>query len=65
MTRHGSTLPQSVIAITGGARGIGREIAQTLAARGARVAIGDIEGASEAASNLDGDLRGFRVDVTD
>ncbi len=32
-----------VVAITGGARGIGRATAQALIAQGARVAIGDID----------------------
>src|SRR6202011_3841866 len=44
-----------VVAITGAARGIGRTTAEALIARGARVAIGDIDGAAHHA----------RVDVTD
>ena len=37
------SLAGDVVAITGGARGIGRATAAALIARGARVAIGDIE----------------------
>jgi short-subunit dehydrogenase len=44
-----------VVAITGGARGIGRAIAERAAARGARVAIGDLEPAQGVT----------RLDVTD
>jgi NAD(P)-dependent dehydrogenase (short-subunit alcohol dehydrogenase family) len=49
--------------VTGAARGIGRAVAERLAAEGARVAIADIEGAPEAA----GELRalGLVVDVSD
>ncbi|MDG3012571.1 SDR family oxidoreductase [Rhodococcus sp. D2-41] len=54
-----------VIAVTGGARGIGREIAAHLAAAGAQVAIGDRDGAAEAASELPGTAAGFDLDVTD
>ncbi|MFZ2178406.1 MAG: SDR family oxidoreductase [Rhodococcus sp. (in: high G+C Gram-positive bacteria)] len=41
-----ASLSGRVIAVTGGARGIGREIAQHLVAAGARVAIGDLDGAA-------------------
>jgi NAD(P)-dependent dehydrogenase (short-subunit alcohol dehydrogenase family) len=44
-----------VIAITGAARGIGRAIADEVARRGAKVAIGDLEPPDD----------GFRVDVTE
>ena len=56
-----------VIAVTGGARGIGREIARTLAAAGARVAIGDrdLAAAERTAAELPGSLAAFPVDVTD
>ncbi|SEF83903.1 short chain dehydrogenase [Thermomonospora echinospora] len=54
-----------VIAITGGARGIGLATARALAARGARVAVGDIdETAVKEAGERIGALA-LRVDVTD
>ncbi|WP_328714791.1 SDR family oxidoreductase [Nocardia salmonicida] len=56
-----------VIAVTGGARGIGREIAAQLARAGARVAIGDIDGsaARATAAELGARVRGFDLDVAD
>ncbi|WP_243789003.1 SDR family oxidoreductase [Saccharopolyspora gloriosae] len=56
-----------VIAVTGAARGIGREIARELAAAGARVAVGDrdLEAAVDTARQLPGDVAAFAVDVTD
>jgi NAD(P)-dependent dehydrogenase (short-subunit alcohol dehydrogenase family) len=56
------------VAITGAARGIGLATAQALAARGARVAIGDLDGteAEAAAAGLPGgEHAGFALDVTD
>ncbi|HEX7323138.1 MAG TPA: SDR family oxidoreductase [Mycobacterium sp.] len=55
-----------VIAVTGGAAGIGRAIAEQLAAAGARVAIGDrdVVGARRAASEIAGEVAGFELDVT-
>jgi NAD(P)-dependent dehydrogenase (short-subunit alcohol dehydrogenase family) len=56
-----------VVAITGAARGIGLATAHALAARGARVAIGDLEGdeAERAATALGGQASGHQLDVTD
>lgn len=67
--RRGQTrsLPNKVVAITGGARGIGHATAQALARHGARVAIGDLDGdlAAQVAAELGGDAFGVGVDVTD
>jgi NAD(P)-dependent dehydrogenase (short-subunit alcohol dehydrogenase family) len=56
-----------VVAITGAARGIGLAAAQALSARGARVAIGDLDAteAEAAADSLPGEAAGFALDVTD
>ena len=56
-----------VVAITGGARGIGKCTAQSLIRRGARVAIGDLHGelAEETAAELGGNCVAFELDVTD
>jgi NAD(P)-dependent dehydrogenase (short-subunit alcohol dehydrogenase family) len=61
------SLAGQVVAITGGGRGIGRATAAALIARGARVAIGDIEGAlaQQTASELGSDTVGLALDVTD
>src|SRR6516165_2203397 len=56
-----------VVAITGGARGIGRATAAALIAQGARVAIGDIEAplAERTATELGSGTIGLALDVTD
>ncbi len=56
-----------VVAITGGARGIGRATAQALIAQGARVAIGDIDAplAQRTAQELGAGTLGLALDVTD
>jgi NAD(P)-dependent dehydrogenase (short-subunit alcohol dehydrogenase family) len=51
--------------ITGGARGIGRGVAEAFAAAGARVAILDASGADEAAAEVGGGAIGLSADVTD
>ena len=56
-----------VVAITGGARGIGRATARALIAQGARVAIGDIDAplAQRTAQELGSGTLGLALDVTD
>lgn len=56
-----------VIAVTGGARGIGREIAAELAGRGHTVVIGDIDedAALATAERLPGRVGAHRLDVAD
>jgi NAD(P)-dependent dehydrogenase (short-subunit alcohol dehydrogenase family) len=61
------SLNGQVVAITGGARGIGRATAAALIAQGARVAIGDIDAplAEKTASELGSGTIGIPLDVTD
>jgi NAD(P)-dependent dehydrogenase (short-subunit alcohol dehydrogenase family) len=56
-----------VVLVTGGARGIGFDTARRLAARGARIAVLDIDGpaAEQAAAVLGGGAIALTVDVTD
>jgi NADP-dependent 3-hydroxy acid dehydrogenase YdfG len=56
-----------VVAITGGARGIGRATAEALIAKGAKVSIGDIDGelAGTTAQELGHGTTGYVLDVTD
>jgi short-subunit dehydrogenase len=67
MAKQPRSLAGRVVAITGGGRGIGRATAAALAAKGARVAIADLDGAAahDAAAALGPDHAGFAVDVTD
>ena len=63
-------LSGKVVAITGGARGIGRSTAQAFLARGARVAIGDIDSETVAATAAElgggaASIVGLPLDVTD
>lgn len=64
---RGPSLAGKVVAVTGGAQGIGRATARALAHRGARVAIGDIDpaAAGEAAAEIGAGCLAFELDVTD
>jgi NAD(P)-dependent dehydrogenase (short-subunit alcohol dehydrogenase family) len=66
MAKAPRTLAGQIVAITGGARGIGRATAAALIAQGARVAIGDIEAdlARRTAAELAGGTIGLELDVT-
>ena len=57
-----SALDGRVAIVTGGAQGIGRAIADGLAAEGARIVIADLRGAEEAAARYPGGV-GLTVDV--
>jgi NAD(P)-dependent dehydrogenase (short-subunit alcohol dehydrogenase family) len=59
-----SGLEGRVALVTGAAQGIGRAIADGLAADGARVVVADLRGADEAAARYDGGV-GLTVDVAD
>jgi short-subunit dehydrogenase len=60
-------LEGAAVAITGGARGIGRATAAIFAERGARVWIGDLDEdlVKTTAAELGDNVRGHRLDVTD
>lgn len=60
-------LEGAVACVTGGARGIGRATAAELAARGARVWIGDLDSdeGDRAAGEIGGDARALPLDVSD
>jgi NAD(P)-dependent dehydrogenase (short-subunit alcohol dehydrogenase family) len=63
---NATALAGQVVVVTGAARGIGRVIAESLASRGARVAIGDIdETILPAAAQQCGAAFWARLDVTD
>ncbi len=66
MAKVPRSLAGQVVAITGGARGIGRATAAALIRQGARVAIGDIEAtlAETTASELGAGTIGLALDVT-
>ncbi len=66
MAKVARSLAGTTVAITGGARGIGRATATALIARGARVAIGDIESslAEQTAAELGAGTVGLPLDVT-
>ena len=66
MAKQPRSLNSQVVAITGGARGIGRATAVALLAQGARVAVGDIDrvAAGLVAGELGADAIGLPLDVT-
>ncbi len=66
MARAPRSLNGHVVAITGGARGIGRATAAALIAQGARIAIGDIDAAlaERTAEDLGAGTVGLPLDVT-
>ena len=66
MAKAPRSLAGQVVAITGGARGIGRATASALIAQGARVAIGDIDSAlvARTAQELGAGTVGLPLDVT-
>ena len=67
MAQQPRSLSNKVVAITGAARGIGKATATAIARRGARVAIGDLDGAlaAQVAEELGGGAIGLELDVTD
>ncbi|HMI82143.1 MAG TPA: SDR family oxidoreductase [Solirubrobacterales bacterium] len=67
MAKERRQLSGKVVAITGGARGIGKATAQALVRKGCRVAIGDLdlELAEKTAAELGGGTVALQLDVTD
>ena len=66
MAKEPRSLHGKVVAITGGARGIGKATAQALTRKGAKVAIGDLDMdlAQQTATEIGGDTLALELDVT-
>jgi len=66
MAKEPRSLVGKVVAITGGARGIGKATAQALVRKGAKVAIGDLDldVAQKTAEEIGGETLAFELDVT-
>ncbi|MEA2449230.1 MAG: hypothetical protein QOG63_1162 [Thermoleophilaceae bacterium] len=66
MAKQAKSLDGRVVAITGGARGIGKATAAALVREGARVAIGDVDVAlaQQTAQELGDRVRAYELDVT-
>ena len=66
MARQPLSLRGRIVAITGGARGIGKATARALVLKGAKVAIGDLdrELAEQTAAEIGGDTLALELDVT-
>ena len=67
MAKHPRILAGKVVAITGGARGIGRTTAQACVHAGMKVAIGDVDpqAAEQTAAELGANVLALPLDVTD